>query len=243
MKRFLLITTLLVAHYIACSQIPADSIKAIIKREVANKRSKSIVVGIIDASGRQIYSEGIVSDQKPVHPDGNTVYEIGFITKVFASVLLAEMSLKHQLNLTDPISKYLPASVKSPVRNGREITLLSLSTHRSGMPRFPYNPYPKDIDNPYADYTEETLFAYVSGFQPDYDFDTRWRYSNVAYGLLGNILSRIAKKDFESITLETICRPLNMRWTAISTKQMIANMAKGHAVTGEPTVSLELGAL
>jgi D-alanyl-D-alanine-carboxypeptidase/D-alanyl-D-alanine-endopeptidase len=244
MKRFLLITTLFVAHYLACSQISTDSIKAIIKREVANKRSKSIVVGIIDASGRQFYSEGVMSDQKPVHPDSNTVYEIGSITKVFASVLLAEMSLKHQLNLTDPISKYVPAAVKSPVRNGREISLLSLATHRSGMPRFPYNPNPKDLDNAYADYTEEALFEYVSGFQPDYDFDTRWRYSNVAYGLLGNILSRIAKKDFETMTLESICRPLNMRWTAIkNTRQMNANLARGHDITGQPTISIELGAL
>jgi CubicO group peptidase (beta-lactamase class C family) len=244
MKRYLFATTLLFAHYIACSQLPADSIKAIIKREIAGKRSKSIVVGIIDASGRQIYSEGILSDQKPLRPDANTVYEIGSITKVFASVLLAEMNIKGQLNLTDPISKYLPASVKSPVRNGREITLLSLSTHRSGMPRFPYNPYPKNMDNPYADYTEVDLFAYVSHFEPEYDFDTRWRYSNVAYGLLGNILSRIAKKDFESMTRETICRPLNMPSTAIrSTKQMRANTAGGHAITGQPTVSLELGAL
>jgi CubicO group peptidase (beta-lactamase class C family) len=244
MKRSLFIITLLVAHYLVCSQIPADSIRAIIKREVASKRSKSIVVGIINAGGRQIYSEGIISDQKRVRPDGNTVYEIGSITKVFASVLLAEMGLKGQLTITDPISKYLPPAVKSPVRNGKEITLLSLSTHRSGMPRFPYNPYPKDMDNPYADYTEQALFEYVSGFEPDYDFDTRWRYSNVAYGLLGNILSRIAKKSFESMTLEIICRPLNMPSTAIrSTKQMNANTARGHAITGQPTVALELGAL
>ena len=164
MKRYLVTTLLLFANYLVCSQIPADSIKAIIKREVAAKRSKSFVVGIIDSNGRQIYSEGIISDRKPIRPDGNTVYEIGSITKVFASVLLAEMSLKKQLNLTDPISKYLPSTVKSPVRNGKEITLLTLSTHRSGMPRFPYNPYPKDIDNPYADYTEEALFEYLSGF-------------------------------------------------------------------------------
>jgi CubicO group peptidase (beta-lactamase class C family) len=112
------------------------------------------------------------------------------------------------------------------------------------MPRFPYNPYPKNIDNPYADYTEAALFDYVSGFQPEYDFDTRWRYSNVAYGLLGNILSRIGKKDFESMTLATICRPLNMPSTAIrNTKHMRANRARGHAITGEPTVFLELGAL
>ena len=113
MKISLLISSLVFVNSIAYGQISADSIQAIIKREVAIKRSKSIVVGVIDAGGRKIYAEGIMSDEKPLRPDGNTVYEIGSITKVFAAVLLADMSMKGQLNLTDPISKYLPQ--KSPL--------------------------------------------------------------------------------------------------------------------------------
>ena len=146
MKKCIVINFLLIATNIAFGQIPIDSIKAIIKQEVANKRSKSIIVGIVNSNGRQIFAEGKISDSDPRLPDSNTIYEIGSITKVFTSLLLADMSLKQQLNLDDPISKFLPKRVKTPTRNGKEISLLSLSTHRSGMPRFPYNVDPKDLD-------------------------------------------------------------------------------------------------
>lgn len=153
MKKYVIITFLLTATNIVSAQIPIDSIKTIIKQEVADKRSKSIIVGIIDANGRQIFAAGVKSDSDSTLPDGNTIYEIGSITKVFTSLLLADMSLKHQLNLNDPISKGLPKNVKTPVRNGKEISLFSLATHRSGMPRFPYNVDPKNLDQPYIDYT------------------------------------------------------------------------------------------
>ena len=94
------------------------------------------------------------------------------------------MSLKHQVSLNDPISKVLPKNVKTPVRNGKEISLLSLASHRSGMPRFPYNVDPKNPDQPYIDYTVNKLYEYVSNFEPPYDIDSKWRYSNVAYGVL-----------------------------------------------------------
>ena len=41
------------------------------------------------------------------------------------------------VNLTDPIEKYLPTSVKVPQFNGQKITLEDLATHTSGLPEFP----------------------------------------------------------------------------------------------------------
>jgi CubicO group peptidase (beta-lactamase class C family) len=109
------------------------------------------------------------------------------------------MSLNHELNINDPISKYLPRNVSVLHGTGKEISLLSLSTHRSGMPRFPYNVDPKNIDEPYADYTADKLYEYISNFKPP-DIDTIWRYSNVGYGLLGLILEKIAEKNYEIIS-------------------------------------------
>ncbi|MCU7551387.1 beta-lactamase family protein [Chitinophagaceae bacterium LB-8] len=244
MKRYLILTFLIAATNIVFGQIPIDSIKAIIKQEVANKRSKSIIVGIVDANGRQIFAEGKLSDRNPTLPDGNTIYEIGSITKVFTSLLLADMSLKQQLNLNDPISKFLPKTVKTPIRNGKEISLLSLSTHRSGMPRFPYNVDPKNLDNPYADYTVSQLYEYTSNFKPDFDIDSKWRYSNIGYGLLGNILATVAQKNFETLVKQEICKPLNMNSTVISlTAKLKSNIALGHTEFGEPTVFTDLPAL
>ena len=244
MKKYVIITFLLTATNIVSAQIPIDSIKTVIKQEVADKRSKSIIVGIIDANGRQIFAAGVKSDSDSTLPDGNTIYEIGSITKVFTSLLLADMSLKHQLNLNDPISKGLPKNVKTPVRNGKEISLLSLATHRSGMPRFPYNVDPKNLDQPYIDYTVNKLYEYVSNFEPPYDIDSKWRYSNVAYGVLGNILTLTAKKDFETLIKEKICGPLKMNNTVISlTAKQKLNLAIGHAETGTKVGLTDLGAI
>jgi CubicO group peptidase (beta-lactamase class C family) len=228
----------------ASGEIPIEDIKAIIQREVANRRGKSIIVGIVDAKGRQVIAEGKLSDQHPSPPDANTIYEIGSITKVFTSLLLADMSLKKQLKLTDPISKFLPKTVKTPVRNAKEVSLLSLSTHQSGMPRFPYNVDPKDLESPYVDYSVDQLYEYISGFEPPFDIDSQWRYSNVGYGLLGNILTLVARKDFEALLTEEICKPLNMHNTLISlTAKHKANLAVGHAETGTPVGLTDLGAI
>lgn len=244
MKKHIIITVLLLAANITFGQIPIDSIKAIIQREVANKRSKSIIVGIVDANGRQIFAAGRLSDTDNRLPDGNTIYEIGSITKVFTSLSLADMSLKKQLNLEDPISKFLPKTVKTPVRNGKEISLLSLSTHRSGMPRFPYNVDPKNVDDAYADYTVNKLYEYVSNFEPSFDIDTRWQYSNVGYGVLGTVLTIVSHKNFETLITDEICKPLNMNNTVITlTAKQKSNLAIGHAETGTAVGLTELGAI
>jgi serine-type D-Ala-D-Ala carboxypeptidase/endopeptidase len=69
--------------------------------------------------------------------DGDTIFEIGSISKVFTSLLLADMVNRKEVTLDDPAAKYLPENVKLPERSGKSITLLDLSTHTSGLPRLP----------------------------------------------------------------------------------------------------------
>ena len=88
------------------------------------------------------------------------MFEIGSVTKVFTTLLLQDMLERGEMRLGDPVAKFLPASVKVPVRGGREITLLDLATHTSGLPRLPDNLTPKADENPYADYTAEQLYAF-----------------------------------------------------------------------------------
>jgi serine-type D-Ala-D-Ala carboxypeptidase/endopeptidase len=217
------------------AQIPVDSIKNIIQKEVAGRRSKSIIVGIITPNGRQILSEGKLSDANPVPPDSNTIYEICSITKLFTSLLLADMSLKRKLDLNAPISKFLPADVKAPIKNGKEISLLSLSTHRAGFPRNAYNLDPQNPDNPFADYTTRNLYEYISDFRPSYDVDSIWQYSNIGYTLLGQLISTIEQKSLETLFNETICRPLNMNRSVISLRPKLkSNIALGYSESGKP---------
>src|SRR5437762_12901999 len=113
---------------------PDDEIrKSLAERVGENEKAVGIVVAIIDPQGRRIISYGQrnAGDARPLN--GDTVFEIASVTKVFTALLLADMVEKNEVALSDPASKYLTAvAIKLPERNGHLITLLDLATHKIG---------------------------------------------------------------------------------------------------------------
>ncbi len=93
-----------------------------------------MVVGLLTPQERSFSAYGRISVNGPeAGPD--TVAEIGSLGKLFTAFLLADMVERGELALNDPVRKYLPASVKVPSRGGKEILLVDLATHFSGLPR------------------------------------------------------------------------------------------------------------
>jgi CubicO group peptidase (beta-lactamase class C family) len=150
-------------------------------------QSVGIVVGMIGPDGRKVVSYGALEKGDPRALNGDTVFEIGSVTKVFTSLLLSDMVQRGQVALTDPVSKYLPAGVKMPQRNGKQITLLDLATHTSGLPRIPGNFKPKDPANPYADYSVAQLYEFLASYELPRDIGAQYEYSNLGGGLLGHV--------------------------------------------------------
>ena len=131
---------------------------------------------------------------------------------MFTALLLADAVQRGEVALTDPVAKYLPATVKVPER-GRAITLQDLATHTSGLPRLPTNMQPKDRRNPYADYSVEQMYAFLSGYQLTRDVGAQYEYSNLGAGLLGHVLARRAGMNYEALVETRITRPLGMTST------------------------------
>src|SRR5439155_3039287 len=98
---------------------PDDEIRKILVERVGeNDKEIGIVVGVIDPQGRRIitYGHRNAGDARPL--DGDTVFEIASVTKVFTALLLADMVEKSEVALSDPAAKYLPsAAIKLPERN------------------------------------------------------------------------------------------------------------------------------
>ena len=202
----------------------------LVSRIDAQKLGVGIVVGIIDAKGRRVISYGSLKkgDRRPL--DGDTVFEIGSVTKVFTALRLADMVQRAEVAIADPIAKYLPPSAKVPERGGRQITLVDLATHSSGLPRMPENFRPQDPANPYADYTNEQLDAFLSSYEPIRDIGVKYEYSNLGFGLLGQVLARRADMEFETLVINRICEPLGMSSTRSSlSSDMEHRLAAGHS--------------
>jgi serine-type D-Ala-D-Ala carboxypeptidase/endopeptidase len=213
------------------SPVPTDAEirKILMERIDTFHQGVGIVVGVIGPQGRGVIAYGSLDKGDPRPLNGDTIFEIGSATKVFTSLLLADMVQRGEVALNDPIAKYLPADVKVPQRGGRAITLVDLSTHTSGLPRMPTNFQPKDPANPYADYTVEQLYQFLSAYQLTRDIGSQFEYSNLGGGLLGNVLARRAGMDYEALVRSRITGPLGMTSTAITlSPEMKARLAVGH---------------
>src|SRR5690349_25083261 len=70
-------------------------------------------------------------------PTGSTLFEIGSITKVYTSLLLADAVQRHEVSLDTPVAELLPPGVTVPTKDKHVITLRNLALHNSGLPRLP----------------------------------------------------------------------------------------------------------
>jgi CubicO group peptidase (beta-lactamase class C family) len=175
----------------------AAEIESAIKARVDAKKSIGMVVATIDPDGTTSMAACGNPGPDALPLDGDSVFEIGSITKVFTATVLAEMVERGEVKLDDPVQRYLPSSVRMPQRNGRQITLLDLATQSSGLPRLPNNLRPKSMTNPYADYTVEQMYEFLSGYQLTRDAGEEYEYSNIGVGLLGHALARRAGLSYE----------------------------------------------
>lgn len=219
------------------SVLSTNEIHEILVRRIdQQKQAVGIVVGVVGTAGRRVIAYGKLANADPRTLDGDTIFEIGSVTKVFTSLLLADMVNRQEVTLDDPAGKYLPENVRMPERSGKSITLLDLSTHTSGLPRLPSNMKPTDLRNPYADYSVEGLHEFLSGYALPRDPGSEFEYSNLGGGLLGRLLTYRAGTDYESLVRDRITEPLTMPDTGITlSPPMKQRMATGHTAMLAPT--------
>ena len=223
----------------------SDEIREILVRRIdQQKQAVGIVVGVIEPAGRRVVAYGNLANGDTRTLDGDTIFEIGSVTKVFTSLLLADMVNRNEVALDDPAATYLPENVRMPERNGKSITLLDLSTHSSGLPSVPANLKPKDLRNPYASYSVDDLYQFLSGYTLPRDPGSEFEYSNLGAGLLGHLLTNRAGTDYESLIGTRITQPLSMPDTAITlSPSMQQRMATGHTGMLAPVANWDLPTL
>ena len=119
------------------SPIPQDpEILRILEQRIdVEKQSLGIVIGVIDTNGRRIVPYGRFGANDARKVDGDTIFEIGSITKVFTALALADMAKQGEVSLDDPVAKYLPTNVTVPERDGKAERLRVLASQVERLER------------------------------------------------------------------------------------------------------------
>ncbi|GAA2730669.1 serine hydrolase domain-containing protein [Actinocorallia aurantiaca] len=201
--------------------------------ELARKRA-GVAVAAIAGEGTAEAAAGRAA------PD--TVFEIGSLTKVFTSLLLARLVVAGKAALDEPVTDLLGAPV--PERDGERITLRHLATHTSGLPRLPKGMFLPALLNPrkpdpYADCTAEFLLDGLTRTKLGATPGKRFRYSNLGAGLLGLALARRAGTTYERLVAEQISRPLGLTHTGLDD----TGLTQGHDRRSRPVAPWHLADL
>jgi CubicO group peptidase (beta-lactamase class C family) len=222
---------------------PSDEeIRALLADQIdVQHKSVGMAIGIITPEGRRVVAHGSTGrrDRRPV--DGDTAFEIASVTKVFTSLLLAEMVERGDVALDDPVANHLPTHVRVPQRKGLQITLVDLATHTSGLP--PQPPDLSGLDDPIAPtYSLEQLYTSLSRHQLTRDIGSEWEYGNLDVALLGHALAHRAGADYESVLRTRVIEPLGLSCTTVSAAAG-SNVAVSHDSDLRAVDPLALGAL
>jgi D-alanyl-D-alanine-carboxypeptidase/D-alanyl-D-alanine-endopeptidase len=203
--------------------------------------NQTLVFGVVDGDNSEVVAFGKLDDGKT--PDGDTVYEIGSITKTFTATLLAQTVLSGRVKLDTPAAKLLP-DFKIPSRGGMQITLEELGTQRSVLPREPSNMASKDPANPCADYDAARLKAFLAEYQLPRDPGAAYEYSNLGFGLLGLALAQLEHTTYNALIDEKIIEPLGMTMSGtVFSDAMRSHLAPGHDILGTPANNWDFDAL
>lgn len=144
------------------------------------------------------FNYGVLSKEtnKPVTDE--SLFELGSVSKTFTSTLACLSQLNGNLNLSDPVSKYLP-SLRGTAFDS--IKLYHLGTHTAGG-------FPLQLPESITDTIQ--LMEYYKNLVPAYTPGTYRVYSNVSIGLLGIIAGETMHESFEHAMVNNVFSKLGM---------------------------------
>ncbi|WP_244931560.1 serine hydrolase domain-containing protein [Nocardioides sp. W7] len=175
-------------------------------------RGRPTVVGVRSGGTTRLWSHGEL-------PDGeSSIFEIGSVTKVVTSLLLADLVRTGEVGYDDPVAAHLPVA---PPVVGRPITLVDLATHHSGLPRLPAGMLlaglTRDRGNPYARLDDERMEQAIRETRPKRPPGERFAYSNYGAGLLGYALAHAAGTSYDALVADRVAGPLGLADTGVAT--------------------------
>lgn len=219
------------------------AVDSLLTRLVDGPRIPGISAGRIVDGSRQLWVAGRLDATRPDRVQTDTRFEIGSITKVFTGVLLADMVVRGEVSLDDPVARHLPSGIAMPTYRGAGITLRHLATHTSGLPGVPDN-LSLGSDDPYADFDRTRLGEFLGRHQLRRPPGQAFEYSNLGSGLLGVALAHRAGVSYADLLTARILEPLGMARPVVGLAGVHpAGMAAGHDGMGRPTSAWRFDAL
>lgn len=201
-----------------------DEVDAFVRAKLQEQKLPGAVFAVM-RHGQIVRSGayGYASVELGVPATTDTVFQIGSITKQFASRAVLMLAEDGKLRLDDPVNRYIPLAPSS----WNQITLRHLLTHTSGIPNW----VGMDEFSFLNDYSEKEFLTMFSGKPLEFQPGERFQYSSAAYSLLSIVIEKVSGERFGDFLVNRIFTPAGMESTRINdTVTLVPGRAQGYVI-------------
>ncbi|MDE9432172.1 D-alanyl-D-alanine-carboxypeptidase/endopeptidase AmpH [Xenorhabdus bovienii] len=213
-----------------------------------NDNTKKMASSLVDQYAQSIFDEGnplgmamvIIDNNQVVHrsfgetypgsgarPRQDSVIRLASITKLMTSEVMIKLAQKERLKITDPLQKYTYHGVRVPdYAMTQPIRLYHLASHTSGLPREqPGGKWGRPV---FIWPTQSNRWAWLKTAGMNAAPGTTASYSNLAYDLLADALSKATGEPYTRLLQEEITRPYRMKDTTLTpSRSQCARLMEG----------------
>lgn len=169
---------------------------------------------------------GFTDSKKTNAINSDTVFRLASVSKPFAATITAMLAEENRLNLSDPITKFIPQFVLATPGAADKIQLKHLLSHSSGL-------MPNAYDNLlHENWSMQKIISRFDRVSPICQPEQCYGYQNIAYGFLQPAIEASQTKSYRELLAERIFEPLDMQHASIGLDafEQETNSAKPHVL-------------
>jgi len=213
----------------------ANKLDAFLNETMAAHRIPGLAVAV--TRGREIVylrALGVANLEtgEPLLPEN--LFHMASVSKPFVATAIVQLVEEGKIDLDAPVTRYLPYFQLADERY-REITIRQMLSHTSGMPDV------EDYEWDKAQYDEGAAERLVRGLSAETMIGApgeKWRYSNMAFDTLGDVIAKVSGQSFEEYEKTHILDPLGMKESTFLFPDTRPELrTTGHVWDLEPKVS------
>lgn len=198
------------------SLLSQEYLHSLYEKKYQNRLKRADVVGmsmglIVDGEIRHKQNFGYEDKENGINASSKTQYKIGSISKVFTALALLKLQEEGKVDINNSILQYIPElAIKSSFNEENTLLIKDILSHSSGLPSDMFNGLfskePQDFEWTLHKVNQQFMASY-----PKYEFS----YSNLGYGFLGELISRISGETYVDYMRKEVFEPLGLNDTYV----------------------------
>jgi len=194
-----------------------NELQPVIEKFIQQQEIPGLAIAVIE-NDNVVYAHGfglqnLIRKDEPITT--RSLFHMASITKPFVATSIMQLVEQNKIDLDSPVVAYLPYFRLADARY-KIITVRQMVTHTSGMP---------DVDDyewnkpQYNDGALERYVRSLSNFRLVFPPGAQFRYSNMAFEVLGDVIAKVSGESFDDYVQHYILAPVGMKDSTLLYRQ------------------------